>query len=150
MATRFYKTRTPRLTIKEQVGAMLTSCPQFRTVWRGKEVSWTGELCPTPLSERYKIRIQYRLGTPPEVTVISPELRNREEGSKIPHLYTGNRLCLYFPETQEWDASMAVAKTIVPWTSSWLFYYEVWLATGKWEGGGRHPGQAPEDKGVNQ
>jgi hypothetical protein len=31
---------------------------------------------------------------------------------------------------------MSIAATIVPWLSLWLYYYEVWLATGAWEGGG--------------
>ena len=34
---------------------------------------------------------------------------------------------------------MQLATTIVPWCSEWLFYYELWLATGEWLGGGVHP-----------
>ena len=34
---------------------------------------------------------------------------------------------------------MKIALTIVPWLSLWLFYYEVWRATGTWYGGGTHP-----------
>lgn len=34
---------------------------------------------------------------------------------------------------------MRIANTILPWTSLWLYYYEIWLGTGKWEGGGDHP-----------
>ncbi|MYD87819.1 MAG: hypothetical protein F4018_15215 [Acidobacteria bacterium] len=30
---------------------------------------------------------------------------------------------------------------IVPWTSEWLACYEIWLATGKWLGGGTTPGE---------
>ncbi|MGH8092034.1 MAG: hypothetical protein ACREIF_00990 [Chthoniobacterales bacterium] len=31
---------------------------------------------------------------------------------------------------------MRLADTIVPWTSRWLYFYEIWLATGEWMGGG--------------
>ena len=31
------------------------------------------------------------------------------------------------------------AETIVPWACLWLYYYEVWHATGEWLGGGLHP-----------
>jgi hypothetical protein len=31
---------------------------------------------------------------------------------------------------------MMIATTIIPWLALWLYYYEVWLATGHWEGGG--------------
>jgi hypothetical protein len=34
---------------------------------------------------------------------------------------------------------MSIADTIVPWTSEWLMYYEIWLATSDWYGGGVWP-----------
>lgn len=34
---------------------------------------------------------------------------------------------------------MAVANTIVPWLAEWLEFYEGWLVTGIWYGGGEHP-----------
>ncbi len=37
---------------------------------------------------------------------------------------------------------MLVAYTIVPWLMEWLVYYEVWLITGQWEGGGIPHGPA--------
>jgi hypothetical protein len=36
-----------------------------------------------------------------------------------------------------------VADYIIPWISCWLYFYEVWLATGTWIGGGTHP-EKPE------
>jgi len=41
---------------------------------------------------------------------------------------------------------MSLADTILPWASLWFFYYEIWLATGEWVGGGEHPGDR-EDPG---
>jgi hypothetical protein len=29
----------------------------------------------------------------------------------------------------------------VPWAYLWLFYFEHWLATDEWQGGGKHPGE---------
>ena len=37
---------------------------------------------------------------------------------------------------------MWIADTILPWTSLWLYFYELWHATGQWLGGGEHPGEA--------
>lgn len=34
---------------------------------------------------------------------------------------------------------MRLDQTIVPWTMLWLFYFEEWLASGDWKGGGMHP-----------
>ncbi|MEZ5659385.1 MAG: hypothetical protein R3E83_12920 [Burkholderiaceae bacterium] len=33
----------------------------------------------------------------------------------------------------------SIADTIVPWTYEWLFYFEEWLVSDEWKGGGRHP-----------
>ena len=35
---------------------------------------------------------------------------------------------------------MRVDQTIVPWTTLWLFYFEDWLSSDEWKGGGLHPG----------
>ena len=49
-------------------------------------------------------------------------------------LSAGDELCLYYGN--QWDPGELIATTIVPWTSEWLEYYELWHATGLWLGGG--------------
>ena len=61
-----------------------------------------------------------------------------ENGKKVPHLYSNGSLCLYYPEYQEWNYRDSWAETLIPWTSLWLFYYEIWKETGNWLGGGIH------------
>lgn len=39
----------------------------------------------------------------------------------------------------EWTSEMPLAETIIPWASLWLFYFEDWLVTNGWKGGGEHP-----------
>ncbi|RUW01269.1 hypothetical protein EOA46_33095 [Mesorhizobium sp. M1A.F.Ca.IN.022.05.2.1] len=91
----------------------------------------------------YTIEIRYRVGSMPEVRVLAPtlvRLPDNEEGA-LPHVYPpadDPTLCLFDPRTGEWDASMPLAQTIIPWTLDWLSCYELWLMTGKWTGGGRH------------
>ena len=43
---------------------------------------------------------------------------------------------------------MLLAKTTVPWASRWLYYYELWLVTGKWLGGGIAHSTNDKDIGV--
>ena len=43
------------------------------------------------------------------------------------------------PGTPEWRPWMRLDQTVVPWTSLWLFYFEDWLASNEWKGGGEHP-----------
>jgi hypothetical protein len=33
---------------------------------------------------------------------------------------------------------MPLAMTVIPWISEWLYFYELWLVTGEWLGGGTH------------
>ena len=87
----------------------------------------------------YKIRILYSISTSPEVYVVSPGLQCRANGRPIPHMYSKKNLCLYLPRSGEWEPDLFIADTIVPWTSLWLYHYEVWHATGSWLGGGQHP-----------
>lgn len=103
---------------------------------KDRNLEWTGHLQPSPLSIRYKVRIAYRLGKRPVVTIIEPCLE-RLEGERLPHVYEKDELCLYYPG--EWSGKSHIADTIIPWISEWLLHYEIWLATGGWQGGGEHP-----------
>lgn len=106
----------------------------------------TGVIQPTELSQAYRVRIEYAEGEAPEAHIVSPALRPREDGGPIPHVYPGPRPCLYLPDADEWNSSKAIAITIVPWLALWLFFYEVWHATGEWCGGGVHPPPGPDEK----
>jgi hypothetical protein len=70
-----------------------------------------------------------------------PDLVELSGGRRLPHVYAQKppRLCLYFPSSGEWAAEMRIDQTIVPWTILWLFYFEEWLDSNEWKGGGVHP-----------
>jgi hypothetical protein len=99
-------------------------------------------LRPRPLSDEYLVRIEYRRGRFPRVYVEAPSLCDRE-GKRPPHVYADNdgtlHLCLFDPDQHEWSGADRIAETIVSWALEWLFFYEDWLTTGEWKGGGRHP-----------
>lgn len=125
--------------ISQQIIAMKNTFPDFKEEWDKNTVIWTGYLKPTALSKNYTVRIAYSLNMiQPQVTVLSPKLIKRGEKS-IPHVYPGNKLCLFRPKRKEWTKEMLISETIVPWASLWLYYYELWHATGDWLGGGEHP-----------
>lgn len=99
---------------------------------------WVGEIQPTPLSEVYTIKMEYKKNKTPKIFVENPKLMRRH-GKIPPHLYDDWSLCLHYPKNNEWTPNKLLSKTIIPWTSLWLYYYEIWLATGEWHGGGIHP-----------
>jgi hypothetical protein len=106
---------------------------------------WWCEVTPFPLSRYYRLRIEFRQGDTPEVFAESPDLKLLAGGRRLPHVYRQDppRLCLYCPRTHEWQPWMRIDQTIVPWAILWLFYYEKWLVSDNWKGGGKHP-HAPE------
>ncbi len=111
-------------------------------------LTWVGQLKPSPLSEKYTVKIKYRLKQRPVVSVVSPEIVSRN-GSRIPHVFSAKELCLFRYKYNEWDSTMPIARTIVPWTSLWLLHYEIWLATGKWCGSNQEHPMDNKDKGYN-
>src|SRR6202140_4787428 len=110
---------------------------------RQVEAIWFGEFRPSPMSASYRIGLRFRPGWCPEVRVLKPKLEIRQDARCLPHINADGSLCLHVQE--EWRGWMYVADYFVPWISSWLYFYEVWYATGLWLGGGTHPGR-PEHR----
>lgn len=102
---------------------------------------WKGYLQPTHLSPKYLIKVVYQREKHPNVYVIEPKPLILAKGkSKLEHVYdTGKQhLCIYYKRAKEWNETKFIADTIIPWTSEWLFHYEIWVTTGAWHGGGIH------------
>jgi hypothetical protein len=110
------------------------------------QLVWRCDLSPTPLSRTYSVRIEYGRSSRPDVFVEKPDLRILADGVKIPHVYSEEpvRLCLYPPRSGQWKPWMLLDQTIVPWAVLWLYFFEEWLRSGEWRGGGEHPGGGPK------
>ena len=67
---------------------------------------------------------------------VDPPLERRD-GRRLPHVYDGDELCLYYDEFD--DTKHLIADVLIPWVSDWLCYYEAWFTTDDWHGGGLHP-----------
>lgn len=151
------------LSIAEQDREIRRLYPDFRLVGDvGLWAVWEGTL--TPVRRTYTVRMTYfpRLFFPEfqianpriSITVEAPVigLDPRGTGELPPHIYPNisrpefPRLCLFDPATDQWDGDKLIAETILPWTARWLFFFEGWMATGEWFGGGRHPERSAEWK----
>lgn len=104
---------------------------------------------PTVLSRKYLIRVSYRQYQRPMVIVLEPDLVALADNRKLPHVYNQSppELCLYLPNTGEWSPEKLISMTILPWSMLWLYYFENWLATDEWVGGGEHPTASSGRKG---
>ncbi len=130
------KLRPKLLTITQQAVGLKGLYPGGACTAHRNKLVWLGEITPTPLSCTYKIKLAYEFKKTPKIYVVEPKLV-LPKGRKRPHLYSDSRLCLYYPG--QWQPWMCLAKTVIPWASEWFVYYEIWLATGEWQGGGIHP-----------
>ena len=95
---------------------------------------------PTSNSDDYELLIRYEsLEKHPYVLLLNP---NIPKDVRLPHVYPRKKykgkeypnLCLYLPGG--WNNSLLIADTILLWAIEWLYYYELWIITGKWHGGG--------------
>lgn len=150
------------ISIENQIAAMAERWPGFKVIERADRYAvWQGRL--QPLQRFYTVRIGYRvplaieafslLQVQPRVQILDPVLEQHsdyEEGP-VPHVYVNRDeprlpyLCLFDAYNREWTPSDLLAETTVPWSSRYLFFYEGWLATKSWRGGGRHPTREERD-----
>ena len=99
------------------------------------------ELQPVEYSRIYKLELKYDLNTysprKVKIWVIEPELKLPKNLANIHIWPASGDLCLFYGN--EWTPCKAIGKTIIPWATKWLLFYEAWEVTGKWLGGGIHP-----------
>ena len=134
-----FKKYTNRPLTLSQQGFLLDALPETIRKCTIKKGTLTTcfKIRPTDLSRTYRVKITYKLTEVPKVMVIEPNLVDLANGKKLPHVYHNPlRLCLFTPKLMQWNSTMKIAKTTVPWTYLWLYYFEDWLESGVWKGGG--------------
>jgi hypothetical protein len=129
------------LDLGKQLSGLRTHFPDGHGRIRRRILTWTMGIRPTPLSGLYRVDIQLGQGSTPKIWVLEPCLADLATDRRLPHVYEQRpaHLCLYRPAYGEWATSTPLYRTVVPWTSLWLFYFEDWLLTDEWKGGGEHP-----------
>lgn len=130
--------------LQDQVARFRVLFPEWKCVVKhcqtarpNKGLVAIGQVQPNSNGDSYRTRIEYKIGKAPRVWIESPELVSRC-GEKIPHMYSQERVCCFKPGA-DWDWSMSVAGYIPGRVSQWLYFYELWHATGIWHGRGIHP-----------
>jgi hypothetical protein len=141
--------------IERQIQTMAFQWPDFKlTKQVDQSATWEGILAPD--KREHLIRVRYRVpmvlenitltDAQPRVQVLSPKLERHwdYEEAPIPHVYKNEDdpslpfLCLFSPSLGEWDVNDLLADTTIFWANEWLYFYQGWLVTKKWRGGGRH------------
>jgi hypothetical protein len=113
------------------------------------------EIQPTYSSDKYTVKMIYEsLEKRPRFYLLN---HLPKEKTVIPHTYGLKRidgklypqLCLNLIE--DWNGAMKICDTLYPWLVEWLYFYEVWLITNKWLGGGHvfRKSEYKDDSGRN-
>ena len=131
--------RVKKISLLAQKVALQRAFPESHASVRRNKLVWKASIQPTGLSDTYQTELTHSFEMCPKVFVLAPELVLFED-QPIPHRYLDGSLCLFLPRRAEWNQTMLISETTVPWACEWLFHYELWLATGEWHGGGVHPG----------
>jgi hypothetical protein len=114
---------------------------------RATGLIWDYRDRPTPLSREYSVRITFQRSETPDVFIMDPDLSELAGGRAVPHVYHDPlRLCLILPGAHEWTGTMRIDQTFVPWATTWLYYFEEWLLSDEWKGGGKHPDPGDSDR----
>ena len=126
------------LTPAQQGYFLKLAFPDFQVKTARNQLRCTGVLQPSPISDAYTVKLEYEVSAPrPRVHVLQPELRLAKGKTKLPHVFPGNELCLHL--SSDWRPDQKICEFVIPWISVWLYFYEVWLVTGEWLGGGHEP-----------
>lgn len=138
------KPKKPR-SAQVQLIRMARRWPDLRPEMRGEGqfIVWIGPI--RGFQMKYQIAVVWEWRDPkatPLVYVLDPpiEPRSGTDFIDLPHLNYNHQtpedsaLCLFDPDTGEWDSTMLIADRIIPWASEWLHFYEIWHLDGVWHG----------------
>lgn len=133
--------RSRRFSAMQQVTSLKSQYNFDNSIWhlRPHGFTWLFNVTPTAISDTYTLKMVYDEPFLPNIYVVSPKPLTLAKGAeKLPHTYDTKKqwLCLFKPNSGEWNSTMLIANTIVHWAIEWLYYYENWVYTGKWLGGG--------------
>jgi len=145
------KIKSKKISISVQAAIAKRFFPDSKVTINRNKLVWKGTLKPTPLSDSYDIKLEYKEGYHPCIYVINKKLELYPGKDSLPHVYSTECqwLCVYYRKAREWTSQQLIAETIIPWTSEWLYHYEFWLATGKWHGKGIHIKKETYEKDKN-
>ena len=141
METKVYR---KKLNLGEQLISLKnTYSTHYKAELKHGMLIWEQPVKPSNLSKTYTITVKYN-GQVPEVYIYNQGIV-KSKNDPIPHCYKKKyssknkeyvQICLFYPKSKEWNQTLYLSKTIIPWAIDWLHYYETWRITGQWLGGG--------------
>lgn len=131
------KTRLDYLSSKSYVAAYIQkelvdrNFSWLQTVVKEGKLLGKGKIKPKGCKKKYEVLIVYNINDPYRKERVFILNDSQIQFGKVPHLYPGNSLCLYYPKDfpQNLDLNFV---DVIPWISEWLVMYELWKKYGVW------------------
>lgn len=92
---------------------------------RQNVLSCRGDFISTLTNNIYRVNIVKRVNKAPKVFILEPEIFKK-------HTYSDGSLCFYYYKNFKWNNNFWISDYHIPWTSAWIYFYEVWIITGEW------------------
>ena len=118
-----------------QASALRSRFPKTTPRLKRDLLTWEANVRPTPLSRAYTLRLVLKRGFHPRTAIV--DNLDIDWLKPPPHMYRDQSLCLY--DAAEWNSSMLLVDTVVPWACEWLAHYELWASSGVWHGDSAQP-----------
>lgn len=107
---------------------------------------------------KYKVRIDYNYIGIVSVYLLEPniDMSNSTEihtyGMHFHGAYKREvpELCLKHPKIDDWKPSTLLIDSYIPWATEWTEFYELWVLTGVWYGGGVHPSAQAKKENIDE
>lgn len=89
----------------------------------------------------YNVKFIYPYVTSKPKVFILRDTLPKSSNEIIPHIYEIKMLngkeylniCSFFP-SDDWSNKYAIVDTVFLWAIEWIYFYELWVITGKWSG----------------
>ncbi len=131
------KTRLIPLDSKNYVAAYIQkelverNFPWLHTVVKDGKLLGKGKIKPEGCKKEYEILAVYDINETYRKEKIFILNDSNIQFGKVPHLYPGNSLCLYYPKDLPRYLDLNFVD-VMPWISEWLVMYELWKKYGVW------------------
>lgn len=105
--------------------------PWLQTVVKDGKLLGKGKIKPKGCKKKYEILMVYNINETYRKERVFILNDNQIQFGKVPHLYPGNSLCLYYPKDLPLHSDLNFVD-VIPWISEWLVMYELWRKYGVW------------------
>lgn len=154
--------KAKRYNLKKFLGELTSLVGPANVVYKRNSITAIVPIRKECGEPRYKLKIKIDSYGYCDVYIIEPKIK-KFNGENPPHVYPSTskwneanqeydelKLCLYLPGNNEYSRYDKLIESVISWSIKWTEFYELWLLTGEWFGGGEHPSTKEDEKDTKE